>query len=103
MPVTIKYYELTYNSDGTEGRGYSIVAARFVNKDDAVAVCNDERYWKKHGVMGTKMDPKYDVREVCGPLFESTADYWHYDVDEVKKKALAKLTDAEKKALGLPL
>lgn len=103
MPVTIKYYELTYNSDGTEGRGHSVVAARFVNKDDAVAVCNDPRYWKKHGVMGTKMDPKYDVREVCAPLFESAADFWNYDVEEVKKRALAKLTDAEKKALGLPL
>jgi hypothetical protein len=53
--------------------------------------------------MGTKMDPKHDVREVCAPLFESVADYWNYDVEEVKKRALAKLTDAEKKALGLPV
>jgi len=103
MPQTLKYYELTYNSDGVEGRGYSVVAARFVNKEDAVTVCNDKRFWGKHGVMGTKMDPKHDVREVCGPLFASVAEYWNYDVEEVKRIALAKLTDAEKKALRLPL
>ena len=68
------------------------MAARFINKDDAVAVCNDKRFWGKHGVMGTKMNPNHDVREVCAPLFESAADYWNYDVEEVKKKALVNLT-----------
>ena len=103
MPTSIKYYELTYNSDGTEGRGYSVVAARFVNKADAVAVCNDKRFWGKHGVMGTKMNPEHDVREVLAPLFDSVPDYWQYSEDEVRRKALAKLTDLEKKALGLSL
>jgi len=103
MPVTIKYYELTYNTDGVEGRGADKVHARFVNNVDAIAVCNDQRYWGKYGVMGTRYDPKNQVREVCAPLFESVADFWNYDEDEVKKRALAKLTDAEKKALGLPL
>jgi len=103
MPSTLKFYELTYNSDGVEGRGPDVVAARFVRRDDAVAVCEDKRFWGKHGVMGTKIDPKYHVREVVVPLFDSVPDYWNYDVEEVKKKALAKLTDAEKKALGLPL
>ncbi len=103
MPVTIKYYELTYNSDQTEGRGPDVVHARFTDKSAAIAVCNDERFWKKFGVMGTRLDPKYHVREVVAPLFESAPDYFAYDVEEVKRKALAKLTDAEKKALGLPV
>jgi hypothetical protein len=101
--MTIKYYELTYNSDSVEGRGYAKVAARFVNKEDAVAVCEDPRFWKEHGVMGTRMDPKYDVREVCGPLFESAAAYWTYDEEGIRQAALAKLTDDEKRVLGLPL
>lgn len=101
MAITITFSELTYNSDSVEGKGHSVVGARFVNKDDAIAVCNDERWWKKHGVWGGKTDPQYDVKEVVYTLFENKEDFFNYDVEEVKKKALAKLTNAEKIALGL--
>lgn len=98
---TIKFYELTYNSDSVEGRGYSVVAGRFTKREDAVTVCRDKRFWGKHGVMGTEINPAHHVREVVGPLFDSVEDYWGFSVQEVRAQALAKLSDIEKQALGL--
>jgi hypothetical protein len=98
MPRTVTYFELSGESDI-----HNVIIARFSSPNDAEAVCKDPRTHKKYGEWGSKLDPKHRIREVCFPLFDSVAEYWQYNVDDVKKKALAKLTDLEKKALGLPL
>lgn len=97
----IKFYELSYNSDCVEGRGYNKIHARFANKDDAITICNDQKFWKRYGVMGTKIDPAHHVKEVVGIVFESVSEYLNYDENAIKEAALAKLTDIEKKLLGL--
>ena len=52
--------------------------------------------------MKAMTDAQY-VKKGGGPIFDSVDEYWAYSNDEVKRKALAKLTDLEKRALGLPL
>jgi hypothetical protein len=49
---TIKLYELSRNSDQTEGRGQNVPVAYFEDLTQVLKVNDDERFWKKFGVMG---------------------------------------------------
>ena len=97
---TLHCFELSYNSDGIEGKGYTIIAARFTNGNDALAVNEDPMYYKKYGVMGTKNNPKYSIKEVEYEICDSVAEFWECEKRDLKKQALAKLTLAERNALG---
>lgn len=87
-----EYWEAYTNSDLTEGRGFDVTIAFFVNREDA------ERAANKQGVMGTNAK----VRKVRAPrVFASFAEYQDYRKRDLKAAALAKLTAEEKAALGI--
>lgn len=102
------YYEITQNSDQTEGRGYSVTTGVFFWKhSDAMEFVGSYRY-QKYGVMGST-GSKYDIQEHTTKLpriFESLAEYdkAHPNKEELKrirKGALDKLSSMERKALGI--
>lgn len=102
MSHIVKVTTILGNSDQVEGRGHSIELAHFTNHADAVAVCKDERFYKKHGVMGTPMNTEYDVREKSIRVYDSVQEYWDtHDENERRQRALDKLTEADKVVLGL--
>ncbi len=86
------------NSDSVEGRGYTILDSIWANRKDA------EKYFlttpKIHvmGVVPIKIG-QFDVREY--PLHSNFEDKIKFDHNELKMKALNKLTKEEKEVLGL--
>lgn len=89
-------WEASYNSDSTEGRGRQIIAGYFIHKADAEAAV------KNLGVMGTPGD----VRKIPTPsftIFESLEEYHAGNREEIRQKALRKLTAEEIEALDLPV
>lgn len=103
MKKTFPIFTLSKNSDQTEGRGRDIPVARFTSHAEAVKVNEDPRFYKMHGVMGTKYDAKYSIKTENLEIFETAEEYFSFDKDAVKKAALAKLSTEEKIALGLPV
>jgi hypothetical protein len=102
------YYEITKNSDSTEGRGVTESTGIFFWKhSDAVAFVKSERY-RQFGVMGT-CGSEFDICKKTTKLpriFNNLAEYDEVHPDKeklkrIKQEALAKLTDVEKRALGL--
>ena len=102
------YYEITQNSDSTEGRGATVTTGIYFWKhEDALAFVKSDRYCR-FGVMGTPGN-EYDISKKTTKLpkiYSSLAEYDETNpngetLKRIKKEALAKLTDAEKKALGL--
>lgn len=96
MTSTVTFYQTRRNADTTEGRGPMVNDRAFVHYKDAAAYIDEQP-----GVMGRRSKwseceyGDWDIQEVkalTGP----------FDVSEDKrKKALAKLTDEERKLLGL--
>lgn len=102
MAKDIEITTIYKNSDSTEGRGHDVEAAHFANHSDAVAVCKDERFYKKHGVMGMPMNPEYDCKKRRMHVYESAQEYWdQHDEYNKRQRALNKLTEEDKKILGL--
>jgi hypothetical protein len=59
-----KLYQITYNSDSTEGRGRSVeLNIYFEEKSDAMTFVKSKFYGRKYGVMGTS-GSEYDIRTV---------------------------------------
>ncbi len=85
-------YLVRVNADTTEGRGPMVPKATFTNEQDAIAV---EKTMHPYRVD----DGLVDV--IVFPLYTSIDDYRDNNEKSVKEKALAKLTDYEKKLLGL--
>lgn len=86
-------YLAGYNSDTTEGRGPTVYVAAFASREDAEAACLD-----LPGVFGTKNTTK-PKEMVMYNSYEEWAEKHHEA--ELRRKALAKLTDEEMRALGL--
>ena len=97
----IECYELLANTDRTEGRGGTEVVGRFVHYSDALSVNNDPRFYKEYGVMGSKSDPKYNIRKANIVIFDSNEDFFNMKKEYLKERALAKLTAEERNLLGL--
>lgn len=104
----LKYYEITRNGDSNEGRGPTVRTEIFFrHKSDALIFVKSSRYCQ-FGVMGT-CGSEHDVRERTTKLpiiYDSLDAYDEANPDKEKLKriqaaALAKLTDFEKKVLGL--
>jgi hypothetical protein len=102
------YYEITQNTDQTEGRGGSVTTGIFFwKKPDALEFVKSYRY-QPFGVMGTT-GSQYDIRERTTKLpriYESLEEYdkahpSKEKLAKVKREALAKLSDVERRALGL--
>lgn len=93
-------YLVKKNSDTTEGRGPMVIDCAFTKENDAKTYIDD-----KPGVMGRKAkwsEEKYGDWQV-EPLvvFETIEERNKWDKDAIKRAALAKLTPAERKVLGL--
>jgi len=100
-----RIYEVISNSDLTEGRGSQIVIARFFDRNIAA------HYAKDKGVMGTRaevaegevlaigalkaLEPtKYRVLGPVVPIYNDPTDI-------KRQQALSKLTEEDKRILGL--
>ena len=100
----IKIYKVYCESDMTEGRGPKKLVLAFLNENDAWDYAN-----KQSGIMGRK-PTKGDWRTYSGgrdwdvkPMnaYETLEESTKEHKEKLKKSALAKLTQAEKQALGL--
>jgi len=102
MAKDIEITTIYTNSDNTEGKGHSVEVAHFTHHRDAVQVCKDERFYRKYGVMGTPLDPRYAVKNRTIHVYESAQEYWdQHDEYKRRQRALDKLTDDDKRVLGL--
>lgn len=85
-------FEVLHNADNIEGRGPMVHVAYFTHAIDA------NRAAKGNGVMGVGDD---DVKRVELRVFDSFNEYYDVLSEGNRKSGLAKLTRAEKVALGL--
>lgn len=103
----IELYELSRNSDQTEGRGSNVPVAYFNSLSEVVKVNEDKRFYEKCGVMGTKYSSlsgglPYNINERTICVYDSAEEFFEsYDRQTKIDKAMAKLTEEEKKLLGL--
>ncbi len=88
----INVFEVRENADNIEGRGPMIHVAYFTNVADA------NRAAKGKGVMGVRDN---EVNKTQLTVFDSYDEYIEKVTENTRNQALAKLTRAEKIALGL--
>lgn len=98
---SIKCFEVLGHTDTTEGRGPMKVVARFSNKEAALLYVKSKRYaeWCVMGCLSS-----YDVnniKETTIIIMESVEEIDEAINMDRKARALAKLSDEEKKLLGL--
>lgn len=99
---TIRHFEVYGHTDTTEGRAPMKVVARFKHRKDAEEYVKSKGY-AKWCVMGHQ-NLKYDmsnIREATMVILDSIDELKDMELEELKNRALAKLTHAEKQALGL--
>ena len=96
----ITIYNLYVNSDLAEGLGSMVFKAAFENKEDAEKAANEiDPYCVKGDKPQGLKSGWAEVR--VAPLFKYYDEYKDNSDEKNKKKALAKLTDYEKKVLGI--
>jgi hypothetical protein len=101
----VTFFQVTRNSDSTEGRGHSVPTdIGFTHRADAVDFAKSRHYAKNYGVMGTP-GSDFDVDEVTYFIYKSVEE-WEDKAPGVEEErdraaALSKLTDKERKLLGL--
>lgn len=98
-----KLYEITYNSDQTEGRGYTISLGFVTTQAEAFKIVDDKRFarWCVMGVHNPGSE-RYNVLERTIDIYDTAEEFWEkHDVVEKRKRALAKLTPEDRKVLGL--
>lgn len=101
---TLKLWACQANCDRTEGRGPMEDICYASSKDIALKIVNDPVYYRKHGVMGVAPwdDGKQDVSERNLIVYEDYSEYVDsVNIEAKKAVALGKLTNEEKKLLGL--
>lgn len=89
--LQLKVYEVTNNSDMVEGRGYSVHVGYFTKNEYA------EKAAKGIGPWGSNAN----VSPVTLLVFEDYKEYTDLKSEVFRQAALAKLTLAERIALGL--
>jgi len=100
---TLDLYAITYNSDGTEGRGREIILGYAHTKEIAEAIVSNPRF-ARYCVMGVHNPEscrKYNVHRASVEIFETADGPWAEENEILRKAALSKLTQEEKEALGL--
>jgi hypothetical protein len=97
---TIKCFEVMGHTDTTEGRGPMKVVARFSFKDDAVKYVKSKSYagWCVMGYQSTS--DVNNIREATITILDSIDEFGKMEAEVLKARALAKLTVAERQALG---
>lgn len=102
---TIEYFEVTKNTDGTEGRGATIGTGIAFEKEQSAIDFANSKHYKKYAVMGyvSGSDGRYNVRKMRVSVYDSFKSFDEKLFKEEKEKsdALDKLTEKEKKILGL--
>jgi hypothetical protein len=99
---TVTCFEVYGHADTTEGRAPMKVVARFSTRDVAEHYVKSPQY-RKWCVMGYQ-NPREDVkniRETQMVIFDSVEELTEQNNQAAKARALAKLTLAERKLLGL--
>ena len=86
----VRTWEVWVNSDSVEGRGPMRLHARFLSHDDAVAEARGK------GPMGCS---DADVRQAV--IFNSVKSFHHGKDQELKQRALRKLSAEERRVLGI--
>jgi len=98
------------NADGTEGRGPMLLHSVWNCPRDVVATWLDKQggvMGRKHTSQGGVMDKKWSEKKQGDwslesvPVFTNEEDINEFDNGKSQRKALAKLSDAEKIVLGL--
>lgn len=99
---TVKFFEVLGNTDTTEGRGPMAVVARFSNHEDATKFVLSKTYanWCVMGYQNEKYDLN-NIKENVITILDSINEYELLKVETLKQSALAKLSKAERTALGL--
>ena len=101
---TVTFFEVTKNSDSTEGRGHTLpTGIAFTEKDKAVEFACSDRY-KPFAVMGCAGKySKFNVRKVTTVVYDDLSDYDNNSdavkLEQTKSNALEKLTKEEIEAL----
>lgn len=88
------------NRDQTEGKGPMYTVARFSNKEEAIQLQISKDFARDYGVQGTPYAAS-DVEEEEIKVYDSFAEYSLEKREDIRKRALAKLTQEEKRVLGL--
>ena len=93
-------YQITYNSDSTEGRGRQIdMNLYFTQLDDAIEFAKSKYYGSKWGIMGTT-GSEYDVKKINSQslipvIYESVQEF------EIKNNTKVSLSSQERKRMEL--
>jgi hypothetical protein len=96
----ITIYNVYVNSDLAEGLGSMVFKAAFENKEDAEKAANEiDPYCVKGDKPQGLKSGWADIR--VSLLFKDYQEYKNFSDEEIKKRALAKLDDYEKKVLGI--
>ncbi len=96
---TLEVYTIYKNSDQTEGRGHSIPVVRFDNKFEAERLACDSEFYGRHGVMGCN---NLSIGIETFDVYESYEEYQTIHGEaELKRIALSKLTQEDRRVLGL--
>lgn len=96
-------FAITYNSDTTEGRGYTITLGYTHTRELADAIVSDPRF-SKYCCMGFHSADecrKLNVRAAELRIFESVDELYDRELQAERQKALAKLDPRDRKVLGL--
>ena len=99
---TIKCFEVMGHTDTIEGRRPLKVVARFSNHDEAAKYVKSKAYakWCVMGYQSEKTDLN-NIQETVLTILDSVEELVAMDRENLKAQALAKLSKAEREALGL--
>ena len=99
---TLDLIAITSNSDTTEGRGHTIVHGYTDDPGIARAIVQDKRF-AKYCVMGVQQpdDYKYYNERAVIKIFDSADEFFNNTKDEIRKRALSKLTAEDRESLGV--
>lgn len=98
----IECYEVMGHTDTTEGRGPMKVVARFSTYSEANRYVQSKAYsaWCVMGYQNPQTDIK-NIRNTTIIIMDTVGEMEHMSLEELKTKALSKLTKEEISALGL--
>lgn len=93
-------YEITYNSDRTEGKGAQISTGFVAPKRIALEIVGSKTYAAKFGTMGCP-GGQWDIKHYKAKVVNSVAEFEQALKTDAREKALSKLTVEDRMALGL--
>lgn len=99
----LTYWKCLANVDSNEGRGPMRTVCYAATKEAALKIVNNPLFYTKYGVQGCKpyKNGEHDISEETIAVYSDLDDYLKTVHKIERETALAKLTEAEKIALGL--